>query len=195
MWSEKLQAHVFFMPFTHYIWKYQQQKTHIMALDNLISLSFSKSDLDTIDKAIQDIQTVLVGKTINLTPDQRQQYGRIAEQNKLFVNKAKSYMEQYAQHVPGFLDKAEFDRDYIAREQIEQRLQLLASLTEQLSDTKVLLDHDNYHNAISFYRNIRFLSEENVPGTNVVYEDMKQFFITAQQPQTPPPPVTNNDTP
>jgi hypothetical protein len=78
------------MPFTHYIWKYQQQKTHIMALDNLISLSFSKSDLETIDKAIQDIQTVLVGKTINLTPDQRQQYGRIAEQNKLFVNKAKA---------------------------------------------------------------------------------------------------------
>ncbi len=76
-----------------------------MALDNLISLSFSKSDLETIDKAIQDIQTVLVGKTINLTPDQRQQYGRIAEQNKLFVNKAKSYMEQYAQHVRDFWTK------------------------------------------------------------------------------------------
>ncbi len=38
-----------------------------------------------------------------------------------------------------------------------------------------------------------FLSEENVPGTNVVYEDMKQFFITPQQSQTPPPPATNND--
>ncbi|WP_336958890.1 hypothetical protein [Chryseobacterium contaminans] len=104
-------------------------------------------------------------------------------------------MEQYAQHVPGFLDKAEFDRDYIAREQVEQRLQLLDSITEQLSDTKVLLDHDNYHNAISFYRNIRFLSEENVPGTNVVYEDMKQFFIIPQQPQSPPPPPSNSDNP
>lgn len=192
---EKLRCHRFFKPLPYYIWKEQIKKHDIMALDNLISVSFSKSDLETIDKAIQDIQTVLTGKTINLTPDQRQQYGRIAEQNKLFVNKAKSYMEQYAQHVPGFLDKAEFDRDYIAREQIEQRLQLLDSLTEQLSDTKVLLDHDNYHNSISFYRNIRFLSEENVPGTNVVYEDMKQFFITAQQPQTAPPPATNNDTP
>lgn len=156
-----------------------------MALDNLISLSFSKSDLETIDKALQGIQTVLTGKTINLTPDQRQQYGRIAEQNKLFVNKAKSYMEQYANLVPSFIDKAEFDRDYIAREQIEQRLQLFDSLNEQFSDTKVLLDHDNYHNAISFYRNVRFLSEENVPGTNVIYEDMKQFFVTSS-PSTPP---------
>ncbi|WP_126651710.1 hypothetical protein [Chryseobacterium aureum] len=156
-----------------------------MALDNLISVSFSESDLETIDKAIQDIQTVLTGKTINLTPDQRQQYGRIAEQNKLFVNKAKNYMEQYPQYVPNFLDKAEFDKDYLGREQVEQRLQIMSSLTEQLSDTKVLLDHDNYHNAITFYRNMKFLSGENVPGTNVIYEDLKQFFVTTA-PSTPP---------
>lgn len=161
-----------------------------MAFDNLISLSFSSSDLTTIDQALQSIETILSGKTINLTPDQRQQYGRIAEQNKLFVNKAKSYMEQYPQHVPPFLDKAEFDKDYSAREQIEQRLQRLSSLAEQLSDTKVLLDHDNYHNSITFYRNVKFLSGENVPGTNVIYEDMKQFFVsstpTPTSPDTPP---------
>ncbi|MCD0480661.1 hypothetical protein LPB90_19635 [Chryseobacterium sp. LC2016-29] len=150
-----------------------------MAFDNLISLTFSENDLATIDQAIQTIEGILSGKTINLTPEQRQQYGRIAEQNKLFVNKAKGYMEQYPQHVPGFLDKAEFDKDYAARQQIESRLQRLGSMTEQLSDTKVLLDHDNYHNAITFYRNVKFLSGENVPGTNVIYDDMKQFFVAA----------------
>ncbi|WP_367118494.1 hypothetical protein [Chryseobacterium sp.] len=146
--------------------------------------------MGTLDKAIQDIQSVLLGKTINLTPDQRQQYGSIAEQNKLFVNKAKIYMEQYPQYVPNFLDKVEFDKDYLGREQVEQRLQIMSSLTEQLSDTKVLLDHDNYHNAITFYRNMKFLSGENVPGTNVIYEDMKQFFVTTA---TSTSPVTPSD--
>ena len=166
-----------------------------MALDNLISITFSESDLTTLEQAIQSIETVLNGKTINLTPEQRQQYGSIAEQNKLFVNKAKLYMEQYPQYVPGFLDKAEFDNDYIARQQIETRLQRLSSVTEQLSDTKVLLDHDNYHNAITFYRNMKFLSGENVPGTNVIYDDMKQFFVyntpTTTSPTTPD--TANND--
>ncbi|MDR6489139.1 hypothetical protein J2799_003678 [Chryseobacterium vietnamense] len=167
-----------------------------MALDNLISLSFTAEELTKLDQALQTIDTVLSGKTINLTPEERQQYGSIAEQNKLFVNKAKIYMEQYAQYVPNFLDKTEFDKGYIAREQIEQRLQQLDSLTEQLSDTKVLLDHDNYHNAISFYRSIRYLSEENVPGTNVIYDDMKQFFVTGQTSgptETPPPSGSNNN--
>jgi len=101
-----------------------------MALDNLISIAFSESDLATLDQAIQTIETVLYGKTINLTPEQRQQYGRIAEQNKLFVNKAKGYMEQYPQHVPGFLDKTEFDSDFAARQLVESRLQRLSSVTE-----------------------------------------------------------------
>lgn len=156
-----------------------------MAFDNLISLTFSESDLTTIDQALQNIEAVLSGKTINLTPEQRQQYGRVAEQNKLFVNKAKGYMEQYPQHVPGFLDKAEFDRDYAARQQVESRLQRLSSITEQLADTKVLLDHDNYHNAITFYRNVKYLSGENVSGTNVLYDDMKQFFVPTPSPAPP----------
>lgn len=161
-----------------------------MALDNLISLSFTAEELTKLDQALQTIDTVLSGKTINLTPEERQQYGSIAEQNKLFVNKAKIYMEQYPQYVPNFLDKVEFDKDYLGREQVEQRLQIMSSLTEQLSDTKVLLDHDNYHNAITFYRNMKFLSGENVPGTNVIYEDLKQFFVTTA-PSTPP--VTPSD--
>ena len=130
---------------------------------------------------------MLEGKTINLTPEQRQQYGRIAEQNKLLVNKAKEYMEQYPSYVPNFVDKTEFDRDFTTRQQIESRMNQLAGLAEQLSDTKTLLDHDNYHNAITFYRNIKFLSQENVAGTTTLYEGMKQFFVPDTGSATPPP--------
>ena len=70
-------------------------------------------------------------------------------------------------------------------------MQRLASLTEQLSDTKILLDHDNYHNAITFYRNIKYLSGENAPGTTTLYQDMQQFFKNpstgvAQEPLAKP---------
>ncbi|MCA6067501.1 hypothetical protein JI747_009955 [Chryseobacterium sp. RG1] len=150
-----------------------------MALENLISISFSEAELTQLDQAITSIETILQGKTINLDAEQRQQYGSIAEQNKLFVNKAKSYMEQYPQFVPTFLDKAEYDRDYAARQQLESRMQRLSSVTEQLLDTKTLLDFDNYHNSLTFYRNMKYLSRENMPGTNVIYDDMKQFFVSS----------------
>ena len=165
-----------------------------MAFENLISIQFTESELAQLDAAMASIAQVLRDKTINLTPEQRQQYGRIAEQNKLFVNKAKEYMEQNMQHVPAFIDKAEFDQDFQARTQIESRITQLQGLVEQLSDTKTLLDHDNYHNAITFYRNIRFLSQENVPGTTTLYEGMRQFFVPDVTP-TPSPTPPTGDTP
>lgn len=165
-----------------------------MAFENLISIQFTEAELAQLDAAMASIAQVLRDKTINLTPEQRQQYGRIAEQNKLFVNKAKEYMEQNMQHVPAFIDKAEFDQDFQARTQIESRITQLQGLVEQLSDTKTLLDHDNYHNAITFYRNIRFLSQENVPGTTTLYEGMRQFFVPDVTP-TPSPTPPTGDTP
>lgn len=163
-----------------------------MAFENLISIQFTEAELAQLDAAMASIAQVLRDKTINLTPEQRQQYGRIAEQNKLFVNKAKEYMEQNMQHVPAFIDKAEFDQDFQARTQIESRITQLQGLVEQLSDTKTLLDHDNYHNAITFYRNIRFLSQENVPGTTTLYEGMRQFFVPDVTPTPSPAPPTGD---
>lgn len=162
-----------------------------MAFENLISISFTPTELQDLDAALQKIAAVLQGKTVNLTPEQRQQYGSIAEQNKLFVNKAKELMEQNPSHIPSFLDKAEFDKDYAARQQIESRLMNIAGLTEQMSDTKVLLDHDNYFNALSFYRNVKFLSQENVPGTTNIYKELRQFFGNGgSKIEEPAPPNT-----
>ncbi|WP_299433845.1 hypothetical protein [uncultured Aquimarina sp.] len=150
-----------------------------MALENLISVSFTEEELTQLDGHLLGIRQILNGKTVNLTPDQRRQYGRIANQNKLIVDKAKNYMEQHPNWIPSFLDKEEFDKDYLARTQVENRVQLLENLSQQLVDTKTLLDHDNYTNALSFYRMSRYLAGENEPGAKPVYEDMKVLFSKA----------------
>ncbi len=143
---------------------------------NLISVSFTEDELTRMDDALRTIEGILNGKTVNLTPDERRQFGRIAEQNKLFVNKTLEFMKEYPQYVPQFVDVDEFVADYTAREVIESRLNRLARCTEQLSDTKTLLDNDNYTNALMYYRNIRYLSGENVPGITTIAQELGQFF-------------------
>ena len=160
-----------------------------MALDNLFTVEFTPDELLQMDNGLNMVEQVLKDKTHNLTPDERRQYGRIAEQNKLFVNKSRDYMHQYPDLVPGYIDRKEFERDYEARAQIEQRLIRLEGLTELLSDTKTLLDHDNYNNALSFYRSVRLLSNENVPGSTHVFKGLRQFFSggrhTPDEPEQP----------
>ncbi len=85
-------------------------------------------------------------------------------------------MEQNPHTIPNILDKAEFDRDYKAREQMELPMRSLTSVIEKLKDTKTLLDHDNYHAAMAYYRYIKYLSMQNEPGTTSIYNDLKQHY-------------------
>ena len=151
-----------------------------MAFENLIQLSFTAEELKKIDDSLAEIEKVLKGKTHNLTPEERKQYGSIAEQNKLFVNKAKLYMEQYPDYVPRYIDKAEFDKDYTAREVLESCMVRLKGITEQVEDTKKLLDFDNYQAALSFYR-LTFLetSGENhneIRGGNNYHKNISKYL-------------------
>ncbi len=146
------------------------------SFENLSQVVFTDEELTKMDNALQALAEVLTDKATRLSAEERKQYGSIAEQNKLFVNKAKELMEQYPQYIPPFVDKTEFDRDYTSRMQLEDRFTKIKRLTELLSDTKVLLDHDNYTNALSFYRNIKYLNSEKMPGVETLYQELKQFF-------------------
>ena len=164
----------------------------LMALDNLISVTFTKDEINDLNTAIQSIRSILADKAVNLTPEERKQYGSIADRNKVLVDKAKRYMDQFSELVPRVVDKAEFDRDYQTREQIAAPLRELARITEMLVDIKTLLDHDNYNGAIAFYRYIKYLASENEPGTTSVYQDMKQHY-QSRRSQTDPPQTENTD--
>ena len=88
-------------------------------------------------------------------------------------------MEQDPTTVPNTLDKHEFDKDYKARQQMEEPLKKLSRITEMLMDTKILLDFDNYNGSLSYYRYVKFLATQNTPGITSIYEDLRQHFEKA----------------
>lgn len=147
-----------------------------MALDNVISVEFSSEELKKISDALASIEEVMRSKTINLTPEERRQYGSIADRNKVLVDKCKTYMEQYASSLPPTLDKAEFDRDYKARTDIDPIVKRLSVVQTMFSDMKTLLDFDNYNASVSYYRFVKFLASQNSAGMSAVYADLKGHY-------------------
>ena len=166
-----------------------------MAIDNMISVDFSDQELNKIENALNEVLQVLSGKVVNLTPEERTQYGSIGDKNKIFVDKCKAYMEQDPTTVPNTLDKHEFDKDYKARQQMEEPLKKLSRITEMLMDTKILLDFDNYNGSLSYYRYVKFLATQNTPGITSIYADLSQHFQSMgkrakKAPDTPEAPQT-----
>ncbi len=58
-----------------------------MPFSNLISTHYIEEEKNAVNAALATIEASLSSKFINLSPEERQKYGSISEQNKLIVNK------------------------------------------------------------------------------------------------------------
>ena len=119
---------------------------------------------------------IITSKAPVLSNDDRRTYGSVAEQNKLKINKGRTYMQQFPELVPTFIDREEFERDFQARTDAEELMMLAEEGLRKLSDMKILLDYDNYQDVLAFYRSVRYSASEKISNAVTVYNDMKQFF-------------------
>ena len=149
---------------------------NIMALDDLISLEFSDAEVTKIDQSLTDIETVLAGKVIALQPEERIQFGKVGENTQVWISKISGYMVSKPELVPAFINVAEFEKDLKARMCIMPRIARLNAVVNGMEDTAILLGTDLYNSAIAYYRNIKLLSQQNVPGAKMIYEDLNQKF-------------------
>ena len=147
-----------------------------MPLKDLIQNQLTVGDIDNINKALDNIQNIITGKMVNLTPDERQKYGSINEQHKLLVNKVNDVHSSHPQFDSAKVDWAEFSADFAIRGALEKFISRLQSLSEQFDDTKILHDNDNYQQALDQYSYISYLADQNEPGITTVKEDIAQFF-------------------
>jgi hypothetical protein len=144
-----------------------------MPFTNFDSRHFATTEKTAVNNAVTAIETALATKLANLTAEERQQYGSVNEQNKLIINKVKDFRDSQPALSSPDVDWTEFMSDYDTRAFIQATMQRLQSLIDGLNNAKILHDWDNWFNALSFYRNIKFLSGENAPGTTTLYQDMK----------------------
>lgn len=145
-------------------------------IDNLINISFTNAEINQMENALDTIENILNGKVVNLTPEQRQEYGNIGNNTENWITKVNRYMDQKPQLIPFYLSKPEFDKDLKARELMKPWLNRVDSINESMQDTSKLLSTDIYNAAIAYYRNIKLISRQNVPGTTTIYQDLKEQF-------------------
>ncbi len=72
-----------------------------MGISNLNNQHLSQEQEENVKKALQELEQALSMLNINLTPEQRNRYGRVNEQNKLFISKVKDFAK-VCQRTAGF---------------------------------------------------------------------------------------------
>ena len=118
-----------------------------MPLDNLGNLALSAETIAATVLLINQLDATLGSDMVNLSPEERQKYGSINEQNKLFVNKVKEYNDNQPKLSSPDVDWDKFKDDYQTREAIESIILRLKEMITGLENTKIMHDYDNYHDA------------------------------------------------
>ena len=145
-------------------------------ISNLNNVHLTDIQITAINEAMTALENALQVLQINLTPEERNRYGRVNEQNKLLINKT----YDYATHKPDLrspdVDWDEFFRDYKSRNYLENLISRLEILRTKAINTKTLHDYDNYQDSLEDYSYTSFRAGSKKVGFEDKYKDIKQFF-------------------
>lgn len=142
----------------------------------MISVQFTDAEKNELVHCITRLEELLDGKVVNLTPEQRQQYGRIGEKSEYWIQRVEQWMGHKPEVIPYYLDVDEFKKDVELRNLLKPLLDKISLVTESMDDTTLLLSTDIYNMALAYYRNIKIVSRANVPGTTEIYQDLSSKF-------------------
>ena len=165
------------------------QPYRLMASDNRISLEITAAQKTAIVDAVTALKTALTGITINLTKEERQTLPKIGDKTLAFDEKCQAYMAARPELVPGFIDMAEMAKDRKVIADLLPCLREVAPICEGIEDTITLAYSDIYVADLAFHANVKQAAKRGVPGTDTIYDDLKERFPGRPKVEPPPPPA------
>ena len=153
---------------------------------NFENRHFTENEKTDIATAISTLEQLLTPKLANLTPEERQQYGSVNEQNKLLVNKVRDYQATQPTLGADNVDWAEFEADYQSRLFLEGIINNLEGIIINLKNAKTLYDFDNYQAALADYANANYRAGQGTPNFEGKMDELKQFFPRTGKTVEPP---------
>jgi hypothetical protein len=163
-----------------------------MPISNLNNDHFTPGEMDDVSNSWDKIIGVLTGKSRNLSPEERQKFGSIAEKNKLVVLKSMDYHTNQAHLDCPDVDYKELAADWADRTFLAGFISKMAEANNICNNIRITHDFDAYQAARKDYDYTKYkLSTDPGAGWESKYNDLLPFFKTndgpggGDQPDTP----------
>ena len=140
------------------------------------SVKFTEVELTEIQDLINQLEAKLKNKVVQLTVKENLKFGKVGIETEKWVSKIYKDCHNYPFLIPPFLNVTEWESQKKMMDCFIPSIQKLESITKEITETNRLVGYDFYQNSMTLYRNCRYLSEENVPGTKLIFDDWSTFF-------------------
>lgn len=152
-------------------------------MNNLNNTHLTEEQIATVNEAISNLENALKTLNTSLSPEERSKYGRVNEQNKLFVNKVNDFAKSQPELRSPDVDWEEFERDFNSRKFYENSINRLDNLLLVLKNHKILADYDNHQDALTDYAYTSYKVGSRAANFEDKHRDLKQFFTKGRLPK------------
>lgn len=156
-----------------------------MPINNLNNVHLSEAKKAAINEKLTALENELIDLLANLTAEERQLYGSVNEQHKLFINKDWDYHQNSPQLSTPDVAWDEFSNDKDSRVFYEGVMYRIDAIRLRVQNTKILHDYDNYQAALDDYAYTNYKAGANLPGFETKRNELKQFFMPRQKNKPP----------
>ena len=165
-----------------------------MPITNLNGVHFTQAEKDDISSHWKSIRQILETKNVNLSPEEREKFGSVSEQNKLVVQKVLDYSINQTHLQCPEVDYAETSADWEDRKFLAGFITDLEEAMVISNNIRITHDFDAYQAARTDYNYTKYrMDTDGGAGWETKYNDLLPFFRTndgsssqpAPQPATP----------
>jgi hypothetical protein len=153
-----------------------------MASQNLVSSVLSDETKAEVLAHLSSVKSAL-GFLITLRGSEIQSIIKVGNGYAPFLDKAYSVVTNHADIMPSVFDLTEFKKDYELAKALSSVVEQIKELANSLSNTLTAVNSDSMAAALEVYAAVK-QNVDKVPGLNVAYAEMAEFFKRTKKTTT-----------
>ncbi|QQS30686.1 MAG: hypothetical protein IPM47_07080 [Sphingobacteriales bacterium] len=148
-----------------------------------IDALFSPAEITAANGHFAGLNTILLGKVVNLTPDERGRFYKMHNKRYMLAVRCLDHATNRPDLIPPYANLAAAQKDFDFYRQLLTFINLATELLEMMSDTQMAAGSEVMVFCRQFYLSVKMAAQANVPGTTGIYEDLNAFFDLPDRPE------------
>ena len=152
---------------------------------NQQKISFTASEVESINKCILELEQILQSKTVQLTKEQSRYYGKLGKEKEKWAEEMHKDVSLDSQLIAPYMDVTNFNELEKLRGTLSGMINRLTKITQQMVHTNRVVGFNLYHECKNFYEFVKLMSTKNMPGLKFYYDKWSTIFHKRNKVKTP----------
>jgi hypothetical protein len=152
---------------------------------NQQKISFTETEVESINRCILELEQILKTKTVQLTAAQSHFYGKLGKEKEKWAEEMYKDVTLDSHLIPPYMDLTDWNELEKLRGSLNGMVNRFTKITQQLVHTNRVVGFNLYHECKNFYEHVKLMSTKNMPGFKFYYDKWSTIFDRKRKVKTP----------